>query len=185
LYGSGLFGCADETRTVVVSERLTEDASSTVVGDVAIVEGRAAFVLSQLLARSMRRGLRVREIVAEARLAPVDQAAVLRAELALEEAGERWRIAQRKPRANSETGGNADDLASEGMSVKAAARVLARTESRVRQIARAGGLGAVLISGRWVLDRREVISYRCQPLGADVDLPPLVGLPSPSNEVAA
>jgi hypothetical protein len=161
---------------------MTEEASSTVVGDVAIIEGRAAFILSQLLARSMRQGLNVRQIVAEARLAPVDQAAVLRAEVALEEAGERWRAAQRKQRGNSVTAGSGDVLPSEAMSVTAAAQVIGRSPRRVRQLAAAGDLAAVMTPRGWMLDRRDVVAYRCRREGADVTFPPLLAL---SGENAA
>jgi hypothetical protein len=153
---------------------MTERPSSTVVGDVAIIEGRAAFRLSQLLARSMRQGLNVRQIVAEARLSPEEQAAVLCAELALNSAGERWW----KHSGNSATRGKEDDLPCEAMSVTAAARVIGRSPRRVRQLAAAGDLAAEKTPHGWMLDRREVISYRCRREGADVDLPPLVALSS-------
>jgi hypothetical protein len=162
-----------------VTERLV-DASASLVGPAAIIDGRAALILSQLLARSMRQGLSVRQIVAEARLSSADQAAALRAELALEDAGERWRIAQRKPSGNSATPGNDAALPSEAMSVTAAARVIGRTDRRVRQLIKAGDLSAVLTPRGYMLDRREVVSYRCRRDGADVDLPPLVALPEAS-----
>jgi hypothetical protein len=156
------------------------DDSGTIVGPVAIVDGRAALILSHLLARSMRQGLSVRQIVAEARLSPDDQAAALRAELALEDAGQRWRIAQRKPSGNSETGGNDADLACFSMSVTEATQVIGRSPRRVRQLAAAGDLSAVKTPRGWMLDRREVISYRCRREGADVTFPPLVALPEAS-----
>jgi hypothetical protein len=159
-----------------------DEASSTVVGDVAVIDGRAAFILSQLLARSMRRGLKVRQIIAEARLAPEDQAAVLRAEVALEEAGERWRVAQLPQRGNAATRGNDEAVASMSMSTTAVAQVLGLSSRRVRQLATAGALSAVRGPHGWQFNRREVISYGCQRPGADVTFPPLAALP---NENAA
>jgi hypothetical protein len=153
---------------------MTERPSSTVVGDVAIIEGRAAFRLSQLLARSLRQGLNVRQIVAEARLSPEEQAAVLCAELALSAAGERWR----KSSGNSATRGNDDALPCEAMSVTAAARVIGRSPRRVRQLAAAGDLAAEKTPRGWMLDRREVVAYGRHGPGEDVDLPPLVALSS-------
>jgi hypothetical protein len=151
----------------------SDDASHTVVGPAAIVEGRAALILSRLLAGSLeggglRRRLTLRQLVAEMRMAPADQEAVLRAELALEDAGERWRLAQFPRRGNSETRGNEDDLACEAMSTRAAAQVIGRTPHRVTQLIRAGVLSAVRTPRGWALDRREVLEYAQGQLDASV-----------------
>jgi hypothetical protein len=134
---------------------MSENDSSTVVGPAAIIEGRAAFILSRLLARSMRRGLSVRQIVAEARLSPADQAAVLCAERELEKAGQRWA----EIRESAKAGESGEPLASEVMSTRAAATLIGRTPQRVTQLIRQGVLSAIMTPRGYALDRHEVLEY--------------------------
>ena len=137
--------------------------SGAIVEPSAVVGGRGALVLARLLRGSLGRGLSLRQYVAEMRLSPEDQAAVLEAAAALEEAGEVWRLGRlaRKARGNSATGGNDDGLRSgQAMSTDAAAAVLSLSPRRVRQLAAAGDLPAVRGPRGWMLDRRAVLSYR-------------------------
>jgi len=144
-----------------------EFRSVVVDGPVAIIEGRTALVLSRILAGSLRQRLTLRQLVAEMRLSPADQAAVLAAELALEDVGERWRIASLPQRGNAATGGNDEGVKEIGdrdtvtlINTASAARVAGRSERRIRQLAKAGDLPADKTAHGWMFRREDVIAYR-------------------------
>jgi hypothetical protein len=161
---------------------IVADASVALGESCAVIDGRAAPLVAQMLAGELRGRMPLRRIVAEMRLSPADQAAVLAAELALEDAGERWRIASLPQRGNAETRGNAEPLASEEMVTTAhAAQVLGVPPRRVRQLRKAGDLRAVSSPGGWSFDRAEVIAYGTRRRGGDDALTS----PSHASEVAA
>jgi hypothetical protein len=124
----------------------------------AVIDGRAALVLAHVLARCLHNRAPLRTVLSEMKVAPDVREAVLAAELALEEAGERWRIGElaRKQRAaissNAETSGNGSVVASRGDGD--------RLHCRVRQLAAAGELPGVLTSRGWTFERADVIAYR-------------------------
>ncbi len=127
---------------------VTEPTRSAAFTHCAVIPGRAALILAAVLRGSLRQGLALRQLVVEMRLSVADQEAVLAAEQALEDCGQRWRISQlAEIRGNSETSGNGSGVASEldmgaVLSTSSAARIVGRSERRVRQLAVAGDLPA-------------------------------------------
>jgi hypothetical protein len=156
------------------------DSTAIIDGPAAIIDGRAALVLSRVLDRCLYNHVSLRRALADLKVSPEYQEAALGAEISLRDAGERWLIAeeaQRKSGENSETDGSGDGVSCEAMSVRAASQLLGCTPSRVRQLVRGRVLSGTKGPRGWQLDRREVLVYRSQRLGADVTFPPLAALP--------
>jgi len=137
------------------------EGSGTIVGPAAVIEGRSALVLSRILAGSLRGRLTLRQLVAEMRLSPADQAAVLAAELELEDAGQTWRISQLLPQSgNPEVIGSKPLAQSDPMTTLEAARTLALSDRRVRMLVVGGAIPAEKIGRGYVLERADVLAYR-------------------------
>jgi len=131
--------------------------SRTVSGPAAIVDGRGAFVLARVLAGSLRGGLKLRVLLAEIGLGPVDVEAAIAAASALADAGEAWREERRRfpLSGNAETSGSGGEA--ESVDVSTAALLLRVTPERVRQLARAGDLDGTRTSRGWLLVRSSVV----------------------------
>ena len=137
------------------------EGSGTIVGPAAVIDGRSALVLSRVLAGSLRGRLTLKQLVAEMRLSPADQAAALAAELALEDAGQTWRISQLLPQGGSpEVVGSKPLASSFPMSTTQAARLLDLSDRRVRWLAAACVIPAEKVGPRYVLERADVLAYR-------------------------
>ena len=132
-----------------------------ILGPVAMVDGRAALVLSHVLRGRLQHGLTLQRVLAEMGLSPADQAAVLAAELALEDAGQTWRISElRKQSGSPEVVGSKPSASSFPMSTTQAARLLDLSDRRVRWLAAACVIPAEKIGRRYLLKRCDVLAYR-------------------------
>jgi hypothetical protein len=158
---------------------VNSDPASVSFEHVAVIDGRAALILASVLDKCLFSGVTLRRALTDMKVSPAFQEAALQAQRELRTTGARWLEAdeaQRKPDARTETNGNAGVILFDAMTVCAAAQLLNRTESRVRQLARAGVLTGSKGPRGWVLDRREVTVFhhsQSQTLGADVSYPPL------------
>jgi hypothetical protein len=143
-------------------ERIAD--SGVLGGTVAVIDGRAALILSTILAGSLRDRLTLDLLLQRMQLDPASRAAALRGWRALEEAGETWR---RLPRGrNVEARGSGSAVPSQSMASpsvlnsRGAAGLLSLSARRVRQLAARGDLAGERTSGGWLFEREEVVAFR-------------------------
>lgn len=135
------------------------EGSGMVRGPAAIVGGCGALALSRVLRGQLHHGMNLRQVLAEMRLPAAEQAAAVSAAEALEDAGERWRLARFPQTGNAATCGNRVVAPSKVMSTQQAANLLHLSERRVRQLAAAGDIPASLVGSRYQFDHDAVLAF--------------------------
>lgn len=133
---------------------------SCAVDGVAVIEGKAAFVLAYVLAGSLRNRLTLRELLDDAGLSEAERDAALAAAAALAEAGGQWREAQLPRCGNAATRGSGELAPSGEIDVAMTSTLLRISARRVRQLAAAGDLPAVRTTRGWRFERSEVVAFR-------------------------
>ena len=133
-----------------------------ILGPSAIVDGRAALVLSHVLRGRLQHGLTLQRVLAEMGLSPVNQAAALAASAAIEEAGESWHILElvRKQTRKSEVIGSKPLARLDPMTTLEASRMLALSARRVRWLAAACVIPAEKVGRGYLLEHADVLAYR-------------------------
>jgi Helix-turn-helix domain len=151
----------------VATRRVPHVQDVAVVADAAIVRGRAAWLLARVLAHNIPGG--IGSLLLRVGASPADRDAALRAYAALEHAGELWHAqVGASASGTAATGTTPADLRSERwLTTTEVALLLERSPRRVRQLARAGTLPALLDAGVWWFERANVLAYRERPHGTE------------------
>ena len=140
---------------------MSTPGSFTVSGPLAMISGRAAFILAAVLDCHLRNRHSLRSLLAEIGVDESDRAVALEAALNIAEAGEAWHF---RARGNAETRPQPEALTLAPMvtiDTAEAAVLLCLGERQVRNLAAAGDLPAERTpGGPWRFLHRDVVGLR-------------------------